>query len=1376
MANIPFLNNAYFSAKVGIGTDSPDIKLEISEPSQNLPTLGVASGNLLLSDNGPWGMHFGLDTNVGTGWIQQMRNDSAVAYNLLLQPVGGNVGIGTDSPNEKLHVKGGTTNVVANFESTDAKAYISFKDNTTTNTDTVFLGAEGNNMTFYAGSASSERMRIQSDGNVGIGTDSPSVKLHVSENSSTYIKIERTTSSSEGSLILGAETNENTIFSRGLGNANKDLRVIIGATERMRIDSTGNVGIGTVSPTLAKLQVNGTVDNQIAAYFYNYSTVAGQSKGLAVEAGSNSSDYSATFNNKTGSSLLYVRGDGNVGIGTNSPDNILELSKTVSSGIGPILQLTNTQYTNADNSGSSIQFRGYKAFGPGSTNPRYSEINAINGSGSVPKRIEFKFYADTDVKTPLAILQTGNVGIGTDSPLGKLQVTLPAYTNEDTNSQQAIFGVDSGYGVRVGYNETDNKGYINVLQPAVAWGDLVLQSGGGNVGIGTDSPDTLLNLESVSPIIRLESNDNSIVSNQVIGGIEMKSIDPSGLGVGVKTSIKAISESSIGSRFGLAFSTTNFEGVSETEAMRIDSSGNVGIGTISPDAKLDIEAATNPTIRLTNSTNPLGAADVGTLEFFTKDTSTGASRVLSSIVCVNEANSPAVPDGQLVFKTSLGGAGANPATEKMRIDPVGNVGIGTVSPSAKLEIFGTGNSLRLDSSANGSKEILFRNVGTGIATIKTDGDLKLFAEDAGKNILFNNNGGERMRINSAGNVGIGTTSPNAKLEVDIPTYSANNAIANFVNGFNPVRVVYDTVVVAQQDVPCLSIIETPSGAQSSEQKLTLSAGDGRVVIGSSSTASDGIYINTNRATNTPGYNHTAGNNVARFLNNGNAIFTNNVGIGTTSPSAKLNISGTGTGGAIDWTNTTATTGRSYRWVSINTGGFAIEDLTASGAKRMVIDPVGNVGIGTDSPSEKLTVSGGSSGYMTTIENTTAGGDYLQMIGDAGSPVFQFDSGGTGGEAYFSMYKDNVKKILLDANVGVSYINAGNVGIGTTSPNEKLDVAGKVYIEGNGQDWNETTPGTTRGSIHFDPGTTANNAGNAITFGASDAFAGTNSHAGIYTRSDGNYGTKMYLATTDSYATGSKTRMMIDYNGNVGIGNISPDDKLEVSGSASGYPSIKISNPSQTGRYMRIGMIDSVNHCIEANGGAFLTFKTGNTEAMRIDNLGNVGIGETNPGAKLDIVSTTGTSSSNLLKIKSTTAFLSAPGHMIDFIRSNNTIRGFVGMNQYGVSYSTSSDYRLKRNIVSIADGIDRVKKLKPSRFNWDDGPDDYFVDGFVAHEVGEVIPEAITGEKDAVDKYNAPIYQGIDQSKIVPLLTAALQQAIDKIEQLELRINKLEKQ
>ena len=93
------------------------------------------------------------------------------------------------------------------------------------------------------------------------------------------------------------------------------------------------------------------------------------------------------------------------------------------------------------------------------------------------------------------------------------------------------------------------------------------------------------------------------------------------------------------------------------------------------------------------------------------------------------------------------------------------LGIGTNVPGASLEIFGTGNTLRLDSAANGSKEILFRNVGTGTATIKTDGDLKLYTEDANKNILFETNGGEAMRINSSGNVGIGTATPISLLEI-----------------------------------------------------------------------------------------------------------------------------------------------------------------------------------------------------------------------------------------------------------------------------------------------------------------------------------------------------------------------------------------------------------------------------------------------------------------------------------------------------------------------------------------------------------------------------------------------------------------------------------
>jgi hypothetical protein len=113
------------------------------------------------------------------------------------------------------------------------------------------------------------------------------------------------------------------------------------------------------------------------------------------------------------------------------------------------------------------------------------------------------------------------------------------------------------------------------------------------------------------------------------------------------------------------------------------------------------------------------------------------------------------------------------------------------------------------------------------------------------------------------------------------------------------------------------------------------------------------------------------------------------------------------------------------------------------------------------------------------------------------------------------------------------------------------------------------------------------------------------------------------------------------------------------------------------------------------------------------------------------------------------------------------------------SYNTSSDYRLKENIIPMTGSIDRLKQLKPSRFNFiDQNKEDRAaiptVDGFIAHEVSDIIPESITGEKDGVDFEGNPEYQSIDQSKIVPLLTGALQEAISKIESLEARIKALE--
>ena len=122
--------------------------------------------------------------------------------------------------------------------------------------------------------------------------------------------------------------------------------------------------------------------------------------------------------------------------------------------------------------------------------------------------------------------------------------------------------------------------------------------------------------------------------------------------------------------------------------------------------------------------------------------------------------------------------------------------------------------------------------------------------------------------------------------------------------------------------------------------------------------------------------------------------------------------------------------------------------------------------------------------------------------------------------------------------------------------------------------------------------------------------------------------------------------------------------------------------------------------------------------------------------------------------------------------SNNSIGNIVRGAGSSVAYNTSSDYRLKENVVAISDGITRLKTLKPSRFNFK-SDSSITLDGFLAHEV-TAVPEAITGTKDEVDSDNNPVYQGIDQSKLVPLLTAALQEAVTKIETLETKVAALE--
>ena len=157
------------------------------------------------------------------------------------------------------------------------------------------------------------------------------------------------------------------------------------------------------------------------------------------------------------------------------------------------------------------------------------------------------------------------------------------------------------------------------------------------------------------------------------------------------------------------------------------------------------------------------------------------------------------------------------------------------------------------------------------------------------------------------------------------------------------------------------------------------------------------------------------------------------------------------------------------------------------------------------------------------------------------------------------------------------------------------------------------------------------------------------------------------------------------------------------------------------------------------------------------------------GAALTLQSTDVTGGFPILYLSSTDTTSSQ--NAVVFQRTGGVV-GTISTTASATAYNTSSDYRLKQNVTALTGAIDRVKTLSPKRFSFIAEPDKT-VDGFLAHEV-TTVPEAIVGTKDQVDGDGNPVYQGIDQSKLVPLLTAALQEAVAKIESLEARITALE--
>jgi hypothetical protein len=281
---------------------------------------------------------------------------------------------------------------------------------------------------------------------------------------------------------------------------------------------------------------------------------------------------------------------------------------------------------------------------------------------------------------------------------------------------------------------------------------------------------------------------------------------------------------------------------------------------------------------------------------------------------------------------------------------------------------------------------------------------------------------------------------------------------------------------------------------------------------------------------------------------------------------------------------------------------------------------------------------------------------------------------------------------------------------------------------------------------------------------------------------------------------TSTAITIDASENVGIGPTSPKAKFDVASDMVVSESAGL-NDADIGSYGFYNTNASADRTVcrinakrqNSAWGGYLTFETTSgsgalTERMRIDSSGKLLIGYT---SAFDNVSYLDIQARGVAtKIAGTSAT-----SQMSFFNDNGRV-GYIGTSGTSASYSTSSDYRLKENVVPMTGSIDRLKALKPSKFNFIADPETT-VDGFLAHEAQEVVPEAVHGTKDAMmdEEYEVtpavmdgetvvteavmgtrsiPDYQGIDQSKLVPLLVASLQEAVAKIEALEARVTALE--